>query len=178
MFEEFREPLQAANISTHTPEPSRRFNSFYDVDDYEESIIPLNEIVSQIPLSIAITPVLPTLEPEDSLSMGDEHLSTIPEKESDEVIKSSVEDLVRIPSESEDTSESDICLHSTLFDANEDECFDPGGEIDEINTFLDMYISMDIENGYHDSEGDIIYLESLLINDTILNLPPKVFLDH
>ncbi|GKG00213.1 hypothetical protein Tco_0301903, partial [Tanacetum coccineum] len=28
--------------------------------------------------------------------MGDEHLSTIPKKESDEVIKSSVEDLVPI----------------------------------------------------------------------------------
>ncbi|GJZ87152.1 hypothetical protein Tco_0658762 [Tanacetum coccineum] len=39
--------------------------------------------------------------------MGDEDLSTIPEKESDEFIKSSVEDLVPIPSESEDTSESD-----------------------------------------------------------------------
>ncbi|GJZ86422.1 hypothetical protein Tco_0658032 [Tanacetum coccineum] len=39
--------------------------------------------------------------------MGDEHLSTSPEKESDEVIKSSVEDLVPIPSESEDTSGSD-----------------------------------------------------------------------
>ncbi|GJT48025.1 hypothetical protein Tco_0974182 [Tanacetum coccineum] len=39
--------------------------------------------------------------------MGDEHLSTIPEKESDEVIKSSVEDLVLIPSESEDTSDND-----------------------------------------------------------------------
>ncbi|GKA48256.1 hypothetical protein Tco_0741214 [Tanacetum coccineum] len=39
--------------------------------------------------------------------MGDENLSTIPEKESDEVIKSSVKDLVPIPSESEDTSESD-----------------------------------------------------------------------
>ncbi|GKE70617.1 hypothetical protein Tco_1528689 [Tanacetum coccineum] len=39
--------------------------------------------------------------------MGDEDLSTIPEKESDEFIKSSVEDLVPIPSESEDTSRSD-----------------------------------------------------------------------
>ncbi|GKD99235.1 hypothetical protein Tco_1387219 [Tanacetum coccineum] len=47
------------------------------------------------------------MEPEDSLSMGDEHLSTIPKKESDEFIKSSVEDLVPIPSESEDTSRSD-----------------------------------------------------------------------
>nr|GFA59585.1 hypothetical protein [Tanacetum cinerariifolium] len=36
-------------------------------------------------------------EPIDSLSMGDEHLDTIPSTESDEVIKSSVEDLVPIP---------------------------------------------------------------------------------
>ncbi|GJR54191.1 hypothetical protein Tco_1404712 [Tanacetum coccineum] len=67
----------------------------------------INYSNSQIPPSIAITPVLPTLEPEDSLIMGNEELSTIPEKESDEFIKSSVEDLVPIPSESEDTSESD-----------------------------------------------------------------------
>nr|GFB81615.1 hypothetical protein [Tanacetum cinerariifolium] len=48
----------------------------------------------------AITPVLSTEEPVDSLSMGDEHLDTISVTESDEVIKSSVEDLVPIPSES------------------------------------------------------------------------------
>ncbi|GJR20560.1 hypothetical protein Tco_0969087 [Tanacetum coccineum] len=47
------------------------------------------------------------MEPEDSLIIGDENLSTISEKESDEVIKSSVEDLVPIPSESEDTSDND-----------------------------------------------------------------------
>ncbi|GJU50966.1 hypothetical protein Tco_1220521 [Tanacetum coccineum] len=219
----------------------------------------LNEIDSQITPSIAVTPVLPTLEPEDSLIMGNEKLSTIPEKESDEFIKSSGEDLVPIPSESEDTSESDsVCdlpscdnfspinvyeeksvtfsnplfdanddftssddeslsdedvledhvkiysnplfefdneyissdinplfdevlediesedsyvsnldepalLVTPLSDANEDECFDPGGVIDEIDAFLDMDISTDIENGYHDSEGDITYLESLLI---------------
>ncbi|GJY61587.1 hypothetical protein Tco_0462244 [Tanacetum coccineum] len=39
--------------------------------------------------------------------MGNKELSTILEKESDEFIKSSVEDLVPIPSESADTSESD-----------------------------------------------------------------------
>nr|GEU72302.1 hypothetical protein [Tanacetum cinerariifolium] len=37
--------------------------------------------------SIAITLDLPTVEPEDSLRMGDEHLDTIPEMESDEFIK-------------------------------------------------------------------------------------------
>ncbi|GJR66771.1 hypothetical protein Tco_0012836 [Tanacetum coccineum] len=51
--------------------------------------------------TIAITPVSPIEEPDNSLSMGDEHLDTIPETESDEVIKSSVENLVPIPSESE-----------------------------------------------------------------------------
>ncbi|GJT09979.1 hypothetical protein Tco_0857021 [Tanacetum coccineum] len=99
---------QVAKLSTYTTEPSRHFNcTCCDDDDYEESTIPLNEIDSQTPPSIEITPVLPTLEPEDSLIMGNEELSTIPEKESDEFIKSSVEDLVPIPSESEDTSGSD-----------------------------------------------------------------------
>ncbi|GJY24327.1 hypothetical protein Tco_0397985 [Tanacetum coccineum] len=51
--------------------------------------------------TIAITPILPIEEPDNSLSMGDEHLDTIPAMESDEVIKSSMEDLVPIQSESE-----------------------------------------------------------------------------
>nr|GFA23666.1 hypothetical protein [Tanacetum cinerariifolium] len=75
---------QWAYLSTH---PSKRLTSFcYDDDDDYDS---------------AITPILSTEEPVDSLSMGDEHLDTIPATESDEVIKSSVEDLVPIPSESE-----------------------------------------------------------------------------
>ncbi|GJV18245.1 hypothetical protein Tco_1363568 [Tanacetum coccineum] len=165
--------------------------------------------------------------------MRDDNLSTIPEKESDKFIKSSVEDLVPIPRESEDTFDSDkecdlpfsvtfsnplfdtnddftssddeslleedvpeenfkiyskplfefnekyissdinplynevledienkdsyvsnldelALLVTPLFDANEDECFDPGGDIDEINAFLDIDVSTDIEDGYHD----------------------------
>ncbi|GJS71858.1 hypothetical protein Tco_0704699 [Tanacetum coccineum] len=58
--------------------------------------------------TIAITPVLPTKEPVNSLSMGDEHLDTIPATESDEVIKSSVENLVPIPSEPEGIPDS-VC---------------------------------------------------------------------
>nr|GFB44866.1 hypothetical protein [Tanacetum cinerariifolium] len=49
----------------------------------------------------AITPILSIEEPIDSLSIGDEHLDTIPATGSDEVIKSSVKDLIPIPSESE-----------------------------------------------------------------------------
>ncbi|GKE44064.1 hypothetical protein Tco_1471348, partial [Tanacetum coccineum] len=103
---ELQQLEQAAKLITYTIEPSRRFNYFYDDDD-EESSIPLKDIITKLPPSIAITPDLPIEEPDDSLIIGDEHLSTIPEKEWDEFIKSSVEDLVLIPSESEDTSGSD-----------------------------------------------------------------------
>nr|GEX97959.1 hypothetical protein [Tanacetum cinerariifolium] len=54
--------------------------------------------------TFAITPN----EPDNSLSMGDEHLDTIPATESDEFIKSNVENLVPIPSESEGEPECDM----------------------------------------------------------------------
>ncbi|GKA60700.1 hypothetical protein Tco_0760107, partial [Tanacetum coccineum] len=63
-------------------------------------------------------------------------------------------------------------LVTPLSDANVDECFDPGGDIDKINAFLDIDVSTDIEDGYHDSEGDVIYLKCSH------NLPSEVFLDH
>ncbi|GKB32543.1 hypothetical protein Tco_0871944, partial [Tanacetum coccineum] len=56
----------------------------------------------------AITPDLPIEEPDNSLNMGDEHLDTIPATESDEVITSSVENRVPIPSEFEGISD-DTC---------------------------------------------------------------------
>nr|GEY88706.1 hypothetical protein [Tanacetum cinerariifolium] len=59
----------------------------------------------------AITLVLSTEETENSLSMGDEHLDTIPATKSDEVIKSSVEDLVPILSEFEGIPDSMCDVH-------------------------------------------------------------------
>nr|GEU51833.1 hypothetical protein [Tanacetum cinerariifolium] len=57
--------------------------------------------------SNAITPVLPSGEIEYSLSMGYEHLSTISKMKLDEVIKSSVKNIVPIPSEYEVTSDDE-----------------------------------------------------------------------
>ncbi|GJZ17603.1 hypothetical protein Tco_0553726, partial [Tanacetum coccineum] len=85
---------QAANISNYTPEPSRRYN-YEDDDDDEEYPIPLNKM-PQILWSIALAPVSSIMEPKDSLIMGNEELSTIPEKESDEFLNSSVEELIPI----------------------------------------------------------------------------------
>nr|GEX73912.1 hypothetical protein [Tanacetum cinerariifolium] len=68
-----------------------------------------DNIISRLPLFFAIIPnepVLSTEEPDNSLNMGDEHLDTIPATESDELIKSSVQNLVPIPSESEGTPDT------------------------------------------------------------------------
>nr|GEZ24764.1 hypothetical protein [Tanacetum cinerariifolium] len=82
--EKLQQLEQWAYLSTH---PSKRFNSFcYDDDeDY----------------TLTVTPSLSIEEPDNSLSMGDEHLDTISATESDEFIKSSVENLILIPCESE-----------------------------------------------------------------------------
>nr|GEZ04016.1 hypothetical protein [Tanacetum cinerariifolium] len=87
-----------------------------------------NEYARPFP-SIAITFDLPTVETEDSLRMGDEHLDTIPATKSDEIIKSSVENLVPSPSKSEDLSDSECdvpacddftTFSNLLFDADDD----------------------------------------------------------
>nr|GFA73621.1 hypothetical protein [Tanacetum cinerariifolium] len=90
---------------------------FYDDDDNEYSIQYKEYLENS---SNAITPDLPTKEPVNSLSMEDEHLDTILETESDDVINSSVEDLVPIPSESEgifdDTCNVPFCDNSPPLD--------------------------------------------------------------
>nr|GFB99179.1 hypothetical protein [Tanacetum cinerariifolium] len=58
-----------------------------DDKDYTSAIIPN-------------APVLSIEEPDNSLSMGDEHLNTLSTTESDEFIKSCVKNLIPIPSES------------------------------------------------------------------------------
>ena len=64
-----------------------------------ELVQSMNASSSHLPQSVVITPEVHT----HSLNMGDEHLSTVPNKESDEFIKSSVENLVPIPRESQGT---------------------------------------------------------------------------
>ncbi|GJT70412.1 uncharacterized mitochondrial protein-like protein [Tanacetum coccineum] len=76
--------------------------SSYDDDDDEYSFATQEYLMT---CSTAITPDSPKM---DSLITVDKHLDTILATESDEVIKSSVEDLVQIPSESEVTSRFEL----------------------------------------------------------------------
>ncbi|GJY92216.1 hypothetical protein Tco_0507998 [Tanacetum coccineum] len=116
---------QAAKVSSQYWKPPIYYD---DDDDDEESSIPLKDIISELPLSIAITrDFLIT----DSLIMEDENLDTIPETKSDEENESSVEDLNLTPTESEDLSDIEsecdmpVCddftnFSNPIFDSNDD----------------------------------------------------------
>nr|GEV70148.1 hypothetical protein [Tanacetum cinerariifolium] len=120
---------------------------------HKKSSIYLNN-TSQISLVIAITPDLTTEEPEYSLSMRDEHLSTISKTESDEVIKSSVKNLVPIPSEFEVTS------------YNEKEF---SGEVAHIDPILPR-----IEEADFDLEEEIRLVENLLYDNSSPQSPKEL----
>ncbi|GJR80716.1 putative ribonuclease H-like domain-containing protein [Tanacetum coccineum] len=127
--------------------------TFYDVDD-EYTIIYRS--------SKAITPDLSIEEPDNSLSMGDEHLSTIPETESDEVIKSSVENLVPIPSKfkgsSNDTYDVPFCDNSPPLDALKD----------HVEIFPDS--NKDYTSSDDDYGKDIDYVEASPPDSELVNL--------
>nr|GFA30026.1 hypothetical protein [Tanacetum cinerariifolium] len=73
---------------------SWKFPVCYDDDDDEQGYDSLEDnIISELPPYSAVT----STEPIDSLSMGDEHLNTIPTAESDKFIRSCVENLVPNP---------------------------------------------------------------------------------
>ncbi|GJW40944.1 hypothetical protein Tco_0066789 [Tanacetum coccineum] len=84
-------------------------------------------------------------------------LKKLPEKLGDPGNTFSAEEIVPIPRESEIQSLS---------------------ENDKIDAFLVIKVPTYIEEGYYDSEGDVLYLESLLSDDNTHNLSSDVFFDH
>nr|GEV02058.1 hypothetical protein [Tanacetum cinerariifolium] len=127
--------------------------------------------------------------------MGHEHLSTIPETESDEVIKSSVKNLVSIPSESKVTSDNEsgcdvpvndesslifTTFSNPLFDRNND--FTSSDDKSLSNEDVSMIYSNSLFNDeeiiptkidpyYFNAESNL--LESLLNQDTFIDSSPK-----
>nr|GFB56715.1 hypothetical protein [Tanacetum cinerariifolium] len=123
-----------AYLSTHN---SKRLTSFCFDDDDEEDY------------TSAITPDEPVLsveEPDNSLSMGDEHLDIIPAMESDEFIKSGVETLIPIPSESEGILEHvcDVLSHdnSPPLDVSKDTIKDLSDSNEEFSSTDDDSFSL------------------------------------
>ncbi|GKB94684.1 hypothetical protein Tco_0980821 [Tanacetum coccineum] len=132
-----------------------------------------------------ITPDLPIT---DSLIMEDEHLNTIPETESDEFIKSSVENLVPTPSESADLSDGknkcDVPINddspeshfsifdNPLFDSNDDFSSDDESLSEEEVPKEEFKI---FSNPLYDLDDEIITNEKILSKkdlDIIIPIPP------
>nr|GEV00124.1 hypothetical protein [Tanacetum cinerariifolium] len=120
--------------------------------------------------------------------MGDEHLDTIPEKELDEFIKSSVENLVSNLSESEDEHEYDVpacddftTFFNLLFDvdddfsSSDDDLFfneDVPKEIYSNPLFDEEIISIKIYPHHFNSKSDLI--QSLLNQDSLIISSSKI----
>ncbi|GKE57666.1 hypothetical protein Tco_1496851, partial [Tanacetum coccineum] len=73
-------------------------------------------------------------------------------------------------------SDEPVLLNTPLSDKVEKS--DPEDDIDEIDAFLAMEVSLNFEEGYFDSEGDVIFLVNLLSDDTTHNLASEVISDH
>nr|GEX14798.1 hypothetical protein [Tanacetum cinerariifolium] len=145
----------------------------YNNDDDEDS-------------TIIITPK----EPDNSLSMGDEHLDTLSATKSDEFIKSSVENLVPNPSDSMDLSEheydvpacDDFTTFSNLlfdvddnFSSSDDQSFcdeDISKKIYSNPLFDEEIISIKIDLHHFNVESDLI--ESLLNQDSLIISSSKI----
>nr|GEU98954.1 reverse transcriptase domain-containing protein [Tanacetum cinerariifolium] len=154
---------------------NRKLHVCYDDDDDEEDSNSLKDnIISELSPCSAVTPS----EPIDSLSMGDEHLDTILATESDEFIKSCVENLVLNPSEFEGKNGCDvpscfITFSNILFDADYDfESVDDQSlhneDVSEIifsNPLFEEEIISIKKNQYHfNAESDLV--ESMLNRDS------------
>nr|GEV83259.1 hypothetical protein [Tanacetum cinerariifolium] len=108
--------------------------------------------------TIAITPK----EPNNSLSMRDEHLNTISATESDEFIKSSVENLVPNPSESEGEHDDDQSFSNEYILK----------KIYSNPLFDEEIISMNIDPHHFNAESDLI--KSLLNYDSSIISSSKI----
>nr|GEV35590.1 hypothetical protein [Tanacetum cinerariifolium] len=127
-------------------------------------------------------------EPINSLSMRDEHLDTIPVMKLDEFIKSSVENLVLIPSEYKGENECDVpacevftTFSNILFDSDYDfyssddqPCSDEDfpKEIYSNPLFDEEIISMKIDQHHFIAESDLI--ESMLNHDSSIISSSKI----
>ncbi|GJR05777.1 reverse transcriptase domain-containing protein [Tanacetum coccineum] len=73
-------------------------------------------------------------------------------------------------------SDEPVLLNTPL--SIEVESFAPEDDIDEIDAFLAMEVSLNFEEAYFDSEEDVIFLENLLSDDTTHNFAPEMISDH
>nr|GEZ40705.1 hypothetical protein [Tanacetum cinerariifolium] len=162
--EKDKEPIDKLVVvpktKTNLPYPSRllSINNFRVI---HKSSISLKNTSQIFPVH-AVAPILSNKEPEYSPSMGYEHPNTTLEIESDEIIKSGVEELIPILSESEVTSKDKrecdvlVCENSLICD-NHSEIFSDSNNDDDISSDNDDF-------------EDIEYVEASLFDPEIVSV--------
>nr|GEY40390.1 hypothetical protein [Tanacetum cinerariifolium] len=139
---------------------------------------PYDNIISGLPLFSGITrnePVLSIEEPDNSLSMGDEHLHTILATKSDEFIKFGVETFIPIPSESEDIPEHvcDVPSHdnSPPLDVFKDQIEDFFESNEEFSSIDDDSFSIDNIDYVGGIKDDILLtIKDVVLREKLLNV--------
>nr|GEU78809.1 hypothetical protein [Tanacetum cinerariifolium] len=180
-------------LAEYINSPSWNRPTFYN-DDEEHSIQHTEYLENS---SNEIAPVLPTEEPEYSLSMGYEHLSTTPETESDEILNSSVKNLVQIPREYEVTSDNEsgcdvpVCEDSSTFDvlkdhseilsdsnnddiSSDDDAFKDIEYVEASLTDSEL-VSLEEENDVYQEEKefdleDILQIQGVILHEKLLSI--------
>ncbi|GKE84428.1 hypothetical protein Tco_1558170 [Tanacetum coccineum] len=158
----------SGRTTTHSDDPSPS-SSMVKTNDNLEKFTPLNSLPPGDDVSIL---------KKDSQE-GNFQVHSNPLFEFDDNFKSStinplfdeMEEDVEIKNSNEP-----VLLQIPLSDKGES--FDLGDDIDENDDFLAIEISMDYEEGYYDSGGDVLFLESLLCKSTTHNFSSEVISDH
>nr|GEY45300.1 hypothetical protein [Tanacetum cinerariifolium] len=119
-------------------------------------------------------PALSTEEPDNSLSMGDEHLDTIPATESNEFIKSGFENLIPIPCEISSSLTKNflrlMTIHSLFDKIDYVEASPPDSELVSSEV---MEIVIPEVGGIEASNDNPIPFYDPIISGTPLNLTPS-----
>nr|GEU93851.1 hypothetical protein [Tanacetum cinerariifolium] len=168
------ETVQCQPMNYYEPNPCYDSN-YSGFDNFQPSQPVIDHLIlqqrindSMIELRRTFQAWLQQRKDQDSLIMRDEH---IPEKESDKFIKSSVENLVSNPTESEDeqfiSKNSDAAIKS--FSPSPIPFEDSDSLMEEIDLSLTLDDSMPsgIEDDDYDTEEDILILEELLSNNSL-----------
>nr|GEW11529.1 hypothetical protein [Tanacetum cinerariifolium] len=146
------------------------------------------EVKNVVEQPAKLAPILSNKEPEYSPGMGYEHPNTTPETESDKIIKSGVEELVPVLSESEVTSDDKtecdvpVCENSPICDDHSKIFFDSKNDDDILSDdddFEDIkyveaslpdpeIVSIEEENDVYHEEEEVDLEDIYLIQDIVL----------
>nr|GEW40871.1 hypothetical protein [Tanacetum cinerariifolium] len=157
-------PLQV--LFTYDPEPL-----YINTSSWDRPTICYNNDDDE-DCTISIIPILSKKEPDNSLSIRDKHIDTVPATKSNEVIKSSVENLIPIPCESEGIPDNmcDVPFHdnSPPLDISKDQ-FEGFSDSNDDSTLIDED-SFSIDDIEGIDEDILLTIKDDILREKLLNI--------